>query len=85
MDATNVGYDARWNNKFIWWDVNSIWWKNMPPVLVGFHGANIEFEEPEKQIKRLESLGTIVEPASLYEAQLIKRLGYVPSWLNELK
>ena len=85
MDATNVGYDARWNNKFIWWDVNSIWWKNMPPVIVGFHGANIEFEEPEKQIKRLESLGTKVEPASLYEAQLIKRLGYVPSWLNELK
>ena len=36
-------------------------------------------------IKYSESLDAPVSPLSLYEAQLYKRLGYVPTWLNALK
>ena len=57
----------------------------MPPVIVGFHGASIVFDESPEQVKYMESLGTPVEPQSLYEAQLERRLGYVPAWLNALK
>lgn len=85
MNATKVGYDSGWGNKFIWWDDNNRWWKNMPPVIVGFHGASIVFDESPEQVKYMESLGTPVEPYSLYEAQLEQRLGYVPAWLNALK
>lgn len=85
MDATNVKYNNSWNNKFIWWDSANKWWKNLPPVIVGFHGASITFDESPEQIKRLESNGSSVTPYSLYEAQLRERLGYVPAWLNSLK
>ena len=85
MNATRVSYDAGWGGKFLWWDANNKWWKNLPPVIVGFHGASIVFDETEGQTKRLESIGTAVEPASLYEAQLKHRLGYVPGWLTSLK
>lgn len=70
---------------FLWWDPKNIWWKNLPPVLVGFHGQPITFGEGFKQVKRLESNGKKVEPASLYEAQLKERLGYVPAWMSALK
>lgn len=85
MNATKTGYDGGWGNKFIWWDNNNRWWKNMPPVIVGFHGASIVFDESPEQVKYMESLGMPVEPQSLYEAQLERRLGYVPAWLNALK
>lgn len=85
MDATVVAYDGKWNNKFVWWDAENTWWKNLPPVIVGFHGQPITFDESENQIKYLESNGSAVTPYSLYEAQLRERLGYVPAWLNSLK
>lgn len=85
MNATRSYYAQGWGDRFIWWDVNNQWWKNLPPVIVGFHGASVVFDESADQIKRLESNGTAVEPASLYEAQLKRRLGYVPAWLNSLK
>lgn len=85
MKATKVKYDNSWGNKFIWWDADNLWWKNLPPVIVGFHGASITFDETPGQMKRIESNGTAVEPYSLYEAQLRQRLGYVPAWLNSLK
>lgn len=85
MNATSVSYDQKWNNEFLWWDAKNRWQKNLPPTIIGFHGASIKFGDPENQIKRLESNGKKVEPASLYEAQLNRRLGYTPSWLLELK
>jgi len=39
----------------------------------------------QEQVKLDESNGTPVEPQSLYEAQLEKRLGFVPAWLKALK
>lgn len=85
MKATKVKYDNAWGNKFIWWDSANTWWKNLPPVIVGFHGTSITFDDSPEQIKRLESNGAAVEPYSLYQAQLRARLGYVPAWLNSLQ
>ena len=68
---------------WIWWDQNDRWWKFLPPVVVGFHGHSVTFDET--QTKYMESNGTSVQPESLYEEQLKKRLGYVPGWLLELK
>lgn len=83
MNATKT--KASDNNPFVWWDSSNIWWKNLPPVIVGFHGASMGFDNDSKQVKRWESNGAAVTPASLYEAQLKKRLGAVPAWLNALK
>lgn len=72
-------YSGTW----IWWDNNDQWWKFLPPVIVGFHGGGVNFDTG--QIKYIESNGTAVTPESLYEAQLRRRLGYVPAWLTALK
>lgn len=85
MTATRVVCDKGWNNKWIWWDDNNIWWKNMPPIIVGWNGISVPFDTSESQIKYYESLDTPVSPNSLYEAQLKRRLGYVPGWLSALK
>lgn len=74
-------YSGTW----IWWDSNNQWWKFLPPVVVGFHGSPVTFDESPEQIKYIESNGTAVTPESLYEAQLRRRLGYVPAWLTALK
>ena len=68
---------------WIWWDRSDYWWKFLPPIVVGFHGEAVAFDE--NQTKLIESNGAPVEPESLYEAQLRNRLGYVPAWLNALK
>lgn len=85
MTATRVKCDNGWNNKWIWWDDNNQWWKNMPPIIVGWNGTQVPFDTSENQIKYFESLNAPVSPNSLYEAQLKLRLGYVPAWLNALK
>lgn len=85
MTATRVKCDNGWNNKWIWWDDNNQWWKNMPPIIVGWNGTQVPFDTSENQIKYYESLDAPVSPNSLYEAQLKRRLGYVPGWLSALK
>ena len=55
----------------------------MPPIIVGFHGEPTQFDQ--SQVRLDYSNGTPVNPESLYEAQLMLRLGAVPTWLNELK
>lgn len=85
MTATRVVCDDGWNNKWIWWDDNNQWWKNMPPIIVGWNGISVPFDTSENQIKYYESLDAPVSPNSLYEAQLKRRLGYVPGWLSALK
>lgn len=72
-------YSGTWD----WWKSNSKWWKILPPVIVGFHGQPCTFLESQTLID--ESHGVPVEPESLYEAQLKKRLGAVPAWLNIIK
>ena len=74
-----TAYSGTWK----WWDQSSYWWKFLPPTIVGFHGQSVTFDET--QTKRIESNGTPVQPESLYEAQLERRLGAVPGWLTALK
>lgn len=79
---TDADIDAE--SKFSWWDAKGYWWKFLPPIVVGFHGQSLQFNE--SQMKRSENNNNgAVEPFSLYEAQLRNRLGYVPGWLNALK
>ena len=85
-DLTLWNFNAKNNvtdSPFIWWDSNSLWWKFLPPIVVGYHGGSINFNE--SQMKLNEEQGKAVTPYSLYEAQLRKRLGAVPAWLNSLQ
>ena len=68
---------------FNWWDHDSPWWKFLPPIVAGFHGESVSFDESQMKINF--SNGMPVNPESLYEAQLENRLGHVPAWLNSLK
>ena len=85
FNATNIQTDTDIDaeEKFIWWDAKGYWWKFLPPIVVGFHGQSLQFNE--SQMKRSENNNGAVEHLSLYEAQLRNRLGYVPGWLNALK
>lgn len=71
------------NGEFDWWRTGWRYWKILPPIIVGFHGDPVKFVQ--EQVKLDESNGVSVEPQSLYEAQLKRRLGYVPAWLSALK
>lgn len=74
---------------FQWWGTqgnSAITWRITPPIVVGFHGEpEITFDKSPDQVKYLESPGLPVHPESLYEAQIQRRLGYIPAWLLELK
>ena len=71
------------NGEFDWWRDGWRFWKILPPIIVGFHGDPANFVD--EQVKLDENNGVPVLPESLYEAQLLKRLGHVPAWLLELK
>ncbi len=84
-DLTIWNFEAMnsWSGTFDWWNFSSSWWKFLPPIIVGFHGYTVNFNQIQVVVD--SENGTIVEPESLYEAQLRNRLGYVPAWLNALK
>ncbi len=65
------------------WDINQRYGFIVQPIIVGFHGDPATFNEDNVQI--LESNGSPVEPASLFEAQLELRMGTLPTWLNGLR
>ena len=73
------------STNFNWWSNEDKWWKIYPPIVVGTHGLPVTFSQEESQLTYEESTGVKVSPESLYEAQLKKRLGRVPAWLNALK
>ena len=50
----------------------------MPPIIVGFHGAAVTFDESAEQVKYLKATARRVEPLSLYEAQLRQRFRVCP-------
>ncbi|NIJ46469.1 hypothetical protein FHR24_002957 [Wenyingzhuangia heitensis] len=58
-------------------------WRIVPPIIVGFHGAGTTFKTDEVQIA--ESIGTPVQPESLFEEQLKLRLGKLPNWMHAYK
>lgn len=87
----HMEYLVLWNYKelgeadenFEFWSSKTWYWKILPPYVVGFHGAGTTFKE--SQVKVLESLGQAVDPESLYEAQLERRLGHLPQWIQNIK
>lgn len=62
------------------WRRNTRW---MRPIIVGMHGGSTSFKTT--QVTAEEGNGTLMEPLSLYEAQITRRLGAIPQWLNDLK
>jgi hypothetical protein len=66
---------------FDFWPLNERWFKILKPIVVGFTGAETTFKQGQPAY--IESLGKRVEPASLYEAQMILRLKKMPEWLKE--
>lgn len=63
-----------------------LWCRNnrfLMPIIAGFQGNQIPFAEEQVTIN--ETPGKAVYPESLYEAQLVERLGYLPEWLQQLK
>lgn len=79
----NYRSESTASGDFAFWSHTSYWWQLMPPIIVGFHGKPTSFDQ--SQVRLDYSNGTSVTPESLYEAQLMLRLGAVPAWLNELK
>lgn len=53
------------------------------PIVVGFHGDPVTFNAEHLEV--LESQGSPVEPASLFEAQLTLRLGAFPAFYGNLE
>ena len=70
--GTSVGEFNLWtrNNRFL------------KPIIAGFQGTTT-FNADQVTVDL--SHGTMVEPLSLYQAQLQTRLRKVPSWLTNLK
>ncbi len=68
---------------FDFWPSDTPYFRFLPPVVVGFHGAGTTFRASSLAYE--ESTGTPVEPESLFEAQLRLRLGYLPQWIVTLR
>ena len=83
LTVWNFTNTTPYSGEWIWWDKDSAWGKFLQPIVVGFHGESVTFNEEESL--RIESNGSPVQPESLYEAQLEDRLGTVPGWLTALK
>ncbi len=68
-------------------DTHYDFWKGylrfLNPIVVGFHGNPATFNESSLEV--LESNGTAMEPASLFEAQLRLRLRTIPFWIDDLR
>lgn len=67
---------------FDFWPTNSTYWKIPYPIIVGYRGSQTTFKDI--QLKYAESLGSTVNPESLYQEQITFRLGYQPGWIDEL-
>ena len=62
---------------------DSKYWRFVPPIVVGFHGAGTTFHSG--QVGVIESLGEPARPESLFEAQLKHRLGALPDWMLKIR
>lgn len=66
------------NGKDMYWGFSVV-----NPIVVGLHGSETTFNE--SSLGYLESLGSVILPQSLYEAQLKHRLGKIPKWVSKSK
>lgn len=68
---------------FEFWPMDEVYWKILKPTIVGFKSNGTTFKID--QIGYSESLDALVEPVSLYTAQLKLRLGKLPNWIKNLE
>jgi hypothetical protein len=68
---------------FEFWPTTDVWWKIPKPIIVGYKSKGTTFKL--EQLGHSESLDEMVEPASIYEAQLILRLKKMPEWLKKIQ
>ena len=68
---------------FEFWSRKTWYWKIVPPIVVGFHGAGTTFKDSDVDVA--ESIGKPVKPESLWEEQLKLRLGKLPEWIQQIK
>lgn len=82
-----VFWNYRQTNKaiknFDFWPEDGIWFKMLTPIIAGFKSNGGSFNE--EKLSYLEGLDQTIAPRSLYEAQLLLRLGKLPEWLVEAK
>ena len=82
-------YNCYWNwrntrpGKVDFWPTGSTYGYMMPPIIAGLHGEPCEIAKIKTDTLAVESLGTPVNPESLFEAQLALRQGSAPAWLSE--
>lgn len=79
----NMNSSTAYNTPFKWWNTGTSAWKMLLPTIIGFHGEPCTFIQ--EQVRMDYSNGTAVDPESLYEAQIRRRLGFVPAWLNSIR
>lgn len=65
-----------------WWRTSSKYHRFYLPKMIGWHGAKAKFID--SQLGMNESYNSKVNPESLFEAQLMHRLGQLPQWLIDL-
>ena len=68
---------------FEFWSTKSKYWRIIPPIIVGFHGAGTTFKQQDVEYE--ESNGKKIYPTSLFEKQLELRLGELPQWILKAK
>jgi hypothetical protein len=68
---------------FEFWPTTDVWWKIPKPIIVGYKSKGTTFKL--EQLGHSESLDEMVEPASIYEAQLKLRLKKMPEWLKKIQ
>ncbi len=78
----NFNSTNSWPGSFSWWSASTAMYV-IKPILVGMHGGSVTSDPSTITVD--ESNGSPVDIGSLYEAQLRKRLGAVPAWVNSLK
>ena len=54
----------------------------LPPYIIGLHGIKVSIKDISKDVKLNESQGQMVQPISLFEAQIKERLGKIPVWIK---
>ena len=62
--AVNGGGTLPGNGEFDWWRMGWKYWKILPPVVVGFHGASVKFVK--EQVKLMKFLCFMFSCTKLY-------------------
>ena len=79
----NFKYDGSENQPIDFWSGSRSQSNFVKPWLIGMHGKPVQFVNGNLQVN--ESLGQVVSPESLFEAQLKQRLHRPPAWIESVK